>query len=329
MKFVKATRKQAKLRLALTGPSGAGKTYSALAIAKHLGVRIAVIDSERGSASKYADDAASFDVLELDSFAPQTYVEAIRAAEREGYDVIVIDSLSHAWMGKGGALDQVDAAAKRSKSGNTFTAWKEVTPQQNALMDAIVGCKAHVIATMRSKTEYVIDDSPGGRKAPKKIGLAAVQRDGVEFEFDVFIELDEDHNAIVSKTRCSALDGAVINKPGEQIANTLRAWLSDGAQAMPEPVKPAQEPESGTFAAAAAEPGANDKPDPADLIHSLVTVDLDNCGTQAQLVTWATALLSVDAPNTAKSDAWKAFQSRCLACDLSPREIHSLAKNGL
>ena len=227
-KFEKATKKQSRLRLALIGPSGSGKTYSALNLAQYIGSKIAVIDTERGSASKYAD-LFNFDVLELDSFSPLTYVEAIQSAELAGYDVVVIDSLSHAWMGKDGALEQVDKSAKRSQSGNSFAAWRDVTPVHNALVDAMLQSGCHVIATMRAKSEYVLETNEKGKVQPRKVGLAPVQRDGLEYEFDVIADMDIDNNMIVSKTRCPQLVGAVIHKPGKDVAETLNAWLTDGS----------------------------------------------------------------------------------------------------
>lgn len=225
--FTRATKHAAKLRMALAGPSGSGKTYSALAIATALaeGQPVAVVDTEHGSASKYAD-LFEFDVLELESFHPQKYIDAIRDAESGGYGVIVFDSLSHAWSGKGGALELKDEATKRSRSGNSFDAWREVTPVQNALIEAIVAAKIHVIATMRSKTEYVLETDERGKQKPRKIGLAPVQRDGMEYEFDVFGEMDQGNSLIVSKSRCPALSEAVIAKPGAQVAKVLREWLS-------------------------------------------------------------------------------------------------------
>lgn len=231
--FQKATRQKSKLRLALVGPSGSGKTYSALAIATELvgpSGRVAVIDTEHGSASKYAG-RFSFDVLELDSCAPSTYVEALQAAAEAGYDAVVVDSLSHAWMGRDGALEQVDKAAKRSQSGNTFTAWRDVTPQHNALVEALITAPLHVVATMRAKTEYVMEKDRNGKTSPRKVGLAPVQRDGLEYEFDVLGDIDLEHNLIISKTRCESLSGAVIQKPGANVAKVLLAWLSDGADA--------------------------------------------------------------------------------------------------
>ena len=226
--FKKASKTQGRLRLALVGPSGSGKTYTALRIAKGLGKRIAVIDSERRSASKYAGDVADFDVLELEDFAPGNYVDAIRLAEREGYDVIVIDSLSHAWAGKGGALEMVDNAVRRSRSGNSFAAWREVTPEHNALVDALVSSSAHVITTMRAKTEWVTE-TVNGKTTPRKIGTAPIQRDGLEYEFDVVADLDWEHNLVVTKTRCAVLDKAVVREAGEEVADILLRWLSDGA----------------------------------------------------------------------------------------------------
>lgn len=234
MLFQKATKKSARLRMALIGVAGAGKTYTALNIAQHLGDKVAVIDTERGSASKYSDMFA-FDVLELETFGPQMYVEAIQAAEEAGYDVLIIDSLSHAWTGKGGALEQVDRIAKRSQSGNTFGAWRDVTPQHNMLVEGIINAKMHVITTMRAKTEYVQEkNEKTGRVTVRKIGLAPVQRDGLEYEFDVVADLDQDNNLIVGKTRCPGVAGAVIPKAGREIARTLKAWLTeDGAKDAP------------------------------------------------------------------------------------------------
>lgn len=234
MKFEikKATKRAARLRMALIGLSGGGKTYKSLLIARELAGpegRVIVIDTERGSASKYAD-VTSFDVIELESFAPRTYVEAIRACEDAGADVIVIDSLSHAWIGKEGALDQVDRFAKR-QSGNTFGAWREVTPQHNELVDAILRARAHVVVTIRAKMDYSQEkDERTGRTVVRKVGLAAVQRDGLEYEFDVVADVDFEHNAVISKTRCSALADKVFPmRDTETLARELRTWLSDGA----------------------------------------------------------------------------------------------------
>ena len=237
MAFQKATKAQSKARVALLGPSGSGKTYSALALAKGLGGRVAVIDTERGSASKYADEF-EFDVCELASFGPQAYIEAIREAEAAGYDVLVIDSLSHAWMGKGGVLELHDAAVKRSRSGNSFDAWREVTPQHNGLVDALVQSRCHVIATMRTKTEYVIEEDERGKKVPRKVGMAPVQRDGLEYEFDVVGDLNQGHEWVISKSRCKALADQIITKPGAETAAVLRAWLSDGAPVPEAPAAP-------------------------------------------------------------------------------------------
>jgi hypothetical protein len=237
MQFKKATKTQSRLRMALIGPSGSGKTYTALAIATNLGDRVAVIDTERGSASKYADQF-SFDVLELESFEPTNYVAAIGAAENAGYDVIVVDSLSHAWMGKGGALEQVDLAAKRNR-GNSFAGWRDVTPQHNALVDAMLQCRTHLVVTMRTKTEYIIEENQNGKKQPRKIGLAPVQREGLDYEFDVTGELDHDNNLMIDKTRCPALKGKVFQRAGSDVAAVLRQWLTDGAPAV-EPPRMAQ-----------------------------------------------------------------------------------------
>lgn len=226
--FQKATKKKQRARVALIGPAGSGKTYSALEIGKHLGDRIAVIDTERGSASKYSGDVADFDVVELGRYAPSEYLKAITAARDGGYDVLIIDSLSHAWEGEGGILDQVD------KRGGRFDVWKDMSPQTRALIDAILTYPGHVIATMRTKTEYVIEEKDrGGRtvKEPRKIGLAPKFKEGLEYEFDVVGNMD-DASLSVSKSRCQALHDAHVKHPGKQFATALRAWLEDGVDAL-------------------------------------------------------------------------------------------------
>jgi hypothetical protein len=242
VQFVKATKRQSFARVALVGPPGAGKTYSALRIMKGLlpeGARLAVIDTERGSASKYSD-IFDFDVLELPSFEPDTYVKALYAATDAGYAGVVLDSLSHAWMGKGGALEQVDNKSKAA--GSSFNAWRDVTPQHNRLVDAMLTYPGHLIVTMRVKTEYVVEQvTKNGRttSVPRKVGLAPVQRDGLEYEFDVVGDLNAENALSITKTRCSALNGALVEQPGEEMGATLRAWLTDGAEAAPLPKRPA------------------------------------------------------------------------------------------
>ena len=224
--FKRAVKHSAKLHMALAGPAGSGKTYTALTIATELaaGQPIAVIDTERGSASKYAD-LFTFDVLELETFHPDRYIEAITAATQGGYSVIVIDSLSHAWNGSGGLLELHEQVTKRQKGGNSYTAWADITPIHNRLVNALTGAPIHIIATMRSKTEYVIEQGANGKSVPRKVGTTPIQRDGMEFEFDIFADLDQDNTLIVQKSRCPELTGAVIPKPGKQIAMTLKAWL--------------------------------------------------------------------------------------------------------
>jgi hypothetical protein len=238
--FKKAVKEAAKLRMAISGPSGSGKTYTALSLATHLakGKPIAVVDTENGSASKYADIFA-FDVAEMNApFHPEKFIAAIAEATEAGYGVVILDSISHAWAGTGGVLDIVDQAAKRSRSGNTYTAWKEGTPVQNKLIDAIVQSGVHIIVTMRSKTEYVLQDDGRGKQVPKKIGMAPVQRGEFEYEFDIVLDMDIDNNGVVSKTRCPALVNGVFPHPGAEMSSIVSAWLSDGAKPAEKPVTP-------------------------------------------------------------------------------------------
>lgn len=233
--FTRAEKSQAKLRLALLGPTGAGKTFTALSITA--GRKVAVIDTEHGSAAKYADKF-SFDVLNLTSHHPHEYIKGIRAAEAAGYDVVIVDSMTHAWKA---TQELVDQETTRSKSGNSFQAWGKVTPLWQELIQAIVSSKIHVVVTMRSKIEWVIEENERGKKTPKKIGTKPDNRDGAEYEFDVVIELDQEHNAWPSKTRCAEIDGKTWKNPcAADLGAVLFGWLESGVVAAPAPAsKPA------------------------------------------------------------------------------------------
>jgi len=223
--FRKAVKHDAKLRLAISGPSGSGKTYTLLTIAAALGGPFAVVDTEHGSASKYAD-IFEFGVLELNSYDPEHLIKIIDQAAEAGFRVLCIDSLSHFWMGKDGELEKVDRAARRMQNPNGFAAWKQVTPIHNALIDKIIGAPLHVLASMRTKTEWILDhDERTGKTVPRKVGLAPVMRDGIEYEFDVCGEMDQENTLQVTKSRCPKLAGGVFPKPGKEFAEILQEWL--------------------------------------------------------------------------------------------------------
>ena len=230
--FTKATKAQAKARVALDGPSGSGKTYTALTIATALGQNIAVIDTERGSASKYANEF-SFDVLELSYFAPTDLVEALAAAGAAGYDVVIVDSLSHFWSGTGGMLEQVDQAAKRGFGGNSFGGWKEARPMERQMVDALVAYPGHVIVTMRTKTDYVLETNDRGRQVPRKVGLKPEQREGLEYEFDIVGSMDFENTLVVTKSRARVLTGAVVKQPSIEFGQQIKEWLEDGTSVEP------------------------------------------------------------------------------------------------
>lgn len=231
--FQKATKKQAKLRLALSGPSGSGKTLGALMVASGLGGKVALVDTEHGSASLYSD-RVDFDVMELaPPFAPERFIEAINGAAAAGYGVLVIDSITHEWDGAGGILDIHDKVTRAAKSGNSYTAWAEVTPRHNALLNAILRAPIHIICTLRSKTEYVLQDV-GGKSVPRKLGMAPIQRAGFEYEFTTVLDLSIDnHLATATKDRTSLFDGATPDPISRATGEKLLAWLNDGAAVMP------------------------------------------------------------------------------------------------
>lgn len=246
MAFKKAVREKSFARIALFGASGSGKTWNALVMAYVLGKRVALADSEWGTASKFQGETDpetgtvfDFDVDNLDSHSPDRYIQAIEDAQRGGYEVLIVDSLSHAWMGREGVLALADQAS-RKYSGNTYAGWRDASPRHNALVDALIRSRLHLIVTMRSKTEYVLEEvERGGRttKAPKKIGLAPVQRADLEYEFDVVCALDQEHTIAVGKSRCRPLDRKEFPGNPAAFAVTYREWLLHGSDAAEEEIR--------------------------------------------------------------------------------------------
>jgi hypothetical protein len=232
MQFQKAERRKAKLRLGITGPSGSGKTWGALLIAKGIGGKIAVIDTERGSASLYTN-LVDFDVLELaPPYTPERFIEALKAAEGAGYETVIIDSITHEWSGVGGCLELVDKVAASKFKGNSWSAWNEVTPRHRALLDAILRSPLHVVVTMRSKTETAQTEE-NGRKKVVKLGMKAEQRDGFEYEMTTVLDLThEGHFALASKDRTGLFNGDPKTL-SEKTGTMLREWLESGSEPLP------------------------------------------------------------------------------------------------
>lgn len=241
MSFQQAERRQKKLRLALTGPAGCGKTFSALRLAYGLGERVFVIDSEHGSAALYADEEVdgrrwTFQHADLPCFTVEQYLDALHEAEKLGAEVVVIDSLSHAWDSCGGILEKVDLyASQRGADGRevgSFRAWGKVNPVYKKLLDGILASPCHVIVTLRTKTDYSVYRDDRGKTRIEKVGTKPIQKDGIDYEFDVVLDLDVSHNATVSKSRCRALALAeAFQNPGPEVAQMLKSWLYEGKTA--------------------------------------------------------------------------------------------------
>jgi hypothetical protein len=262
-KIRKAKRSAAKWRGLLTSPSGGGKTYGALLLAKGIGGRTVVIDTEQGSSDLY-DTLHEFDVIDLQPpFTPEAYIAAINAAEQAGYEIIIVDSITHEWNGKGGCLELVDDIARAKFKGNTWSAYSEITPRHRAFIDAMLRSPAHIIATARSKTETAQVEE-GGRKKVVKLGMAAETRAGAEFEFTTVLDLVHDgHYATASKDRTGLFSGdpkPITADTGKRIA----AWLADA-----EPVAPPPAPT----------PSVAREPRPADAEKPLVDVIRDSIAT--------------------------------------------------
>jgi hypothetical protein len=246
MAFNKAVKTKQWLRLAIDGISGSGKTFTALAtavgMAKAMKGKVALIDSEHGSASLYAD-RFDFDTLELNSFQIEDYIEALNEAKKAGYEIVIIDSTSHAWDA---LVERVERIAHQRFSGNTFRAWAEGTPRQKKLIEALLTYAGHIIVTCRSKTEYSVDKDEKGKTTVKKVGTAAVQRQGFEYEFTMAMTMDINHVGAVTKDRTGKFQDKFIEKLGEDFGKQLIAWLNEGAAPIPQPTQtPPAAPPSG------------------------------------------------------------------------------------
>jgi len=218
MKLQTAQRKRAKIKLALQGPSGSGKTYSSLLIANGLcpnWSKIVVIDTENGSADLYAHLGA-YNVLSIPApFTPEKYIQAIELCEKEGMEVIIIDSVTHEWE------NLIDFHS--SLQGNSFTNWGKITPRHNAFVQKLLQSQAHIIATIRTKQDYVLNDK-NGKMVPEKVGLKSVQRDGLEYEFTLVFDLDMRNNATASKDRTGLFYGKPEIKLGVKTGVTIKNW---------------------------------------------------------------------------------------------------------
>ena len=222
MNLRKSSKKQAKIKLALQGCAGSGKTYSALLLAYGLcgdWSKIAVIDSENGSADLYSN-LGQYNVLPLqDLYTPEVYMEGIKVCEDAGMEVIIIDSISQCWD----TLLEYHA----NLQGNSFTNWQKITPRMNAFMQKILQSNSHVICTMRCKQEYVMNEK-NGKMVPEKVGLKAVMRDGIDYEFTIVFDINMKHQCITSKDRTSMF----INRPDfvitEETGKEILDWCNDG-----------------------------------------------------------------------------------------------------
>lgn len=235
-----AKRSKAKLRLAIDGPSGSGKTYSALLIAFGLcgdWSKIAVIDTERESANLYENlcgDSKKYFTGQINApFTPQKYLEALTTCENSGIEVVIIDSLTHAWTAEGGLLDIHDAAVKRQKTQNSYTAWADVTPLHRKLVDAILTSPIHVISTIRSETEYSQEKDSNGRTVVKKIGMKPQFRKGLDYEMTIVFSMDVSHMAEITKSRAEPFPVSDRLIPTVETGRRILEWLNIGDDVQP------------------------------------------------------------------------------------------------
>ena len=219
--FKQASKQAAKIKMSLHGAAGSGKTFSALTLAFSLGERIAIVDTENSSASLYADKFPPYDLLDLKPpYSPERFIEAIKGAEKEGYDVIIIDSFSSEWDGQGGCLD-----IHTKLGGNSYTAWSKVTPRHDALIEEILRANIHIICCMRAKQSYAMEQESGQKAKVNKLGLAPVQRDNVEYNFTLCFALNQQHMIEVMKDRTGLFVGKIFIIDAHT-GETILSWLN-------------------------------------------------------------------------------------------------------
>lgn len=229
----KATRQKAKIRLGLSAVAGGGKTMSAILIAKGLSKgdlsKVAMIDTENGSGDLYAH-LGDYNVLTLSApFNPEKYIQAIKECEDAGMEVIIIDSITHEWDGKGGCLEI------QSDLGGRYQDWKTVTPRHQAFINAILQSKCHVITTVRRKQDYDMAKSENGKTTVAKVGLKEVTREGFEYEVTTNLEIDQRHNASASKDRTGLFMGQPPFVPSEETGRKILEWCESGSEVITTP----------------------------------------------------------------------------------------------
>lgn len=231
MQLRQATRQKAKIRLGLSAVSGGGKTFSAIKIAEGLCgdlSKVAIIDTENGSADLYAH-LGPYQVLTLTApFTPERYIEAIKTCETAGIEVIIIDSITHEWDGPGGIL-----SISSAMSGNSYTNWAKLTPRHDAFINAILQSTSHIITTVRRKQDYEMSKGADGKTTVQKVGLKEVTRDGFEYEVTLNLELDTAHYAKASKDRTGLFIGKPEFVPSVDTGKLLREWCESGAEPLP------------------------------------------------------------------------------------------------
>jgi hypothetical protein len=228
----KATRQKAKIRMGFSAGSGGGKTYSALLVALGLAgswEKVAVIDTENMSADLYSD-LGPYQVLTLTApYTPERYIEAIAACEAAGMEVIIIDSITHEWDGKGGILD-----ISNNMTGNSYTNWAKLTPRHQAFIDKILQSSCHILTTVRRKQDYEMSKNSDGKTTVTKVGLKEITRDGFEYEITLNLELDMNHNATASKDRTGLFAGKPQFVPSVETGKLIRQWCESGADPLPQ-----------------------------------------------------------------------------------------------
>jgi hypothetical protein len=250
----KATGGGARLRAVLAGTSKSGKSYGGLTILTTLrdtlnelnvpirgNGKIIGIDSEYGRLNEHYGRMFDFDVHEIYDFSAKSYANTLKTAIDNDYSFILMDQITNEWAGKGGVLEVANAMQNAAGSRyNSFTIWGPVNPIHQEFMDAISMCPVHIICTMRSKQDYVMEEyiKDNGQKSHtvKKLGLAPVQRDGVEYEFDIYGQINQDH-VLTIETRGELsrylgdrkfLPGPHVDEPGEvgEIGKIVGKWIA-------------------------------------------------------------------------------------------------------
>ncbi len=259
MAFRKATRQKCKASILIEGLQGTGKSGLALVIAKALTddwSKIYAIDTENksldlfvGIKSNTGDKFGDFNKVDLttaDGYEPSHYMNLKEEAIEAGAEVVIMDSITHMWTGKGGLLDSV--AAAQNAGLDQYRSWgtDKNRSEKAILTDSVRDSRVHMISTVRLKEKFGLElDEVKGKHRVVSLGDQEVQQDGLKYEPDLVLKMvspgsTEGVNPVVEvvKSRYAIFTQGDTIEVTPEILGQLKSYLDEGVD--PEVILQAQ-----------------------------------------------------------------------------------------